>query len=218
LRRVKMTHAGRPKLRIRRSEHTTPGPAGCVRSFTQRDPSRSHLQGLAQPAPQPRSSAPHDRDATSRVDSWHEAAIRKCPLLRRLWGLSGHWSASFMSTRARLRAGRIPKPNSRPAWRRARAAPASRAWASSACVHGHWQRGRWLASLWTRSALRRPGTGDCQCAEGPSYLVCSRHVVYFAQVSVPPQLGNWWPGKSSNGRAPPPIIKQLMPLLDLVHQ
>jgi hypothetical protein len=33
--------------------------------------------------------------------------------------------------------------------------------------------------------------GDCQCAEGPSYPACSRHVVYFAQVSVPPQLGNW---------------------------
>src|SRR5262249_22034059 len=29
--------------------------------------------------------------------SWHEAAVRKCPLLRRLWGLSGH--RRFMSTR-----------------------------------------------------------------------------------------------------------------------
>ena len=31
---------------------------------------------------------------TARVASWHEAAVRKCPLLRRLWGLSGHRSAS----------------------------------------------------------------------------------------------------------------------------
>ena len=27
------------------------------------------------------------------VSSWHEAAVRKCLLLRRLWGLSGHRSA-----------------------------------------------------------------------------------------------------------------------------
>src|SRR5215813_3350717 len=29
-----------------------------------------------------------------RVRKWHEAAVRKCPLLGRLWGLSGHRSAS----------------------------------------------------------------------------------------------------------------------------
>jgi len=28
------------------------------------------------------------------VRNWHEAAVRKCALLRRLWGLSGHQSAS----------------------------------------------------------------------------------------------------------------------------
>src|SRR5262249_3082764 len=28
------------------------------------------------------------------VRFWHEAAVMKCPLLRRLWGLSGHRSAS----------------------------------------------------------------------------------------------------------------------------
>src|SRR5262249_12275438 len=29
----------------------------------------------------------------ARVRLWHEAAVRKCPRLRRLWGLSGHRSA-----------------------------------------------------------------------------------------------------------------------------
>ena len=27
------------------------------------------------------------------VSYWHEAAVKKCPLLRRLWGLSEHRSA-----------------------------------------------------------------------------------------------------------------------------
>ena len=31
---------------------------------------------------------------SARVSSWHEAAVRKCPLLLRLWVLSGHRSAS----------------------------------------------------------------------------------------------------------------------------
>src|SRR5262245_7341520 len=36
------------------------------------------------------------------VRFWHEAAVRKCPLLRRLWGLSGHdQRRRFMSTRPR---------------------------------------------------------------------------------------------------------------------
>ena len=30
---------------------------------------------------------------TALVRFWHEAAVRKCPLLRRLWGVSGHPSA-----------------------------------------------------------------------------------------------------------------------------
>src|SRR5262249_16669521 len=30
----------------------------------------------------------------ARVRNWHEAAVRKCPFLRRLWGLSGHRSPS----------------------------------------------------------------------------------------------------------------------------
>jgi hypothetical protein len=32
--------------------------------------------------------------ASAQDRLWHEAAVRKCPLLRRLWGLSGHRSAS----------------------------------------------------------------------------------------------------------------------------
>jgi hypothetical protein len=32
------------------------------------------------------------RFAKSRMAYWHEAAVRKCPLLRRLWRLSGHQS------------------------------------------------------------------------------------------------------------------------------
>ena len=50
----------------------------------------------------PRSAGPRHRllgiahDVIERVGDvcvWHEAAVRKCPLLRRLWGLSGHRSA-----------------------------------------------------------------------------------------------------------------------------
>jgi hypothetical protein len=52
---------------------------------------------------------PHDR-------FWHEAAVRKCPLLRRLWELSGHRSASSIyeytplthaPARLRLRSGAL---------------------------------------------------------------------------------------------------------------
>ena len=32
-------------------------------------------------------------EPVANVGFWHEAAVRKCPLLRRLWGLSGHRSA-----------------------------------------------------------------------------------------------------------------------------
>jgi len=31
--------------------------------------------------------------AVHEVGLWHEAAVKKCQLLRRLWGLSGHRSA-----------------------------------------------------------------------------------------------------------------------------
>src|SRR5215510_3006154 len=48
-----------PHLRIRRSEHGTPGRLLCETVHA------ADLQGLAQPASQPRSSAPHDRDATA---------------------------------------------------------------------------------------------------------------------------------------------------------
>src|SRR5262245_2754508 len=64
LRPAELTHAGRTRLRIRRSESIARWADCCVRPFTRPDPSRSHLQGLAQPALQPRSSALHHRDAT----------------------------------------------------------------------------------------------------------------------------------------------------------
>ena len=48
--------------------------------------------------------------------------------------------------------------------------------------------GRYLTgSLWF--GLQQLGTGDCQCAEWPSYVACSRRVVCFAQVFVALDLG-----------------------------
>src|SRR5262249_31210455 len=51
--RVKMTHAGRPELRIRRSEHSTPGPLLCetVHSAGPSQSTVGNLQGLARPRP-----------------------------------------------------------------------------------------------------------------------------------------------------------------------
>ena len=45
---------------------------------------------------------------------WHKAAVRKCPLLRRLWGLSGHRSASSICCRGSARRG-APRPITSPA-------------------------------------------------------------------------------------------------------